>query len=327
MKISLIICSRNRALVLERCLSSIATAITAVQSLDVELVVVNNGSVDDTSVRVKKFADGQCFPVRLVFEGRKGLSRARNRGLREARGDLLVFTDDDCCLSADYFCDLIKQFESAGEPVLLGGRVELGDPNDLPLSIKTVEEEQVWKKSDGSARTQNMGDSLVGCNMVMPRELVRRLGPFDERLGAGSSIPGGEDTDYIFRAYEKGFTIRYVPDMTVLHFHGRKGVSEGMYLFRCYAQGWGALYTKHLFSSPSLCRPFYWDLKNAIREILTGKNSFMPSMNFSHKDKVLYSLLGALKFLCAVVANPFQRTAPLPLEPALEHDNSTRHVA
>jgi GT2 family glycosyltransferase len=55
---------------------------------------------------------------------------------------------------------------------------------------------------------------------------------FDERFGAGTNIPAGEDTDYIYRAYLADVTIEYVPDMAVFHHHGRKSVTQAINLFR-----------------------------------------------------------------------------------------------
>ena len=304
-KISIIVCTRNRAYAIERCLDSIATALS-VARIDAELLVVDNGSTDETAARVKAWGDGQSFPVRLLTEPRGGVCAAKNRGLREAQGTLVMFTDDDCHLSRTYFQDLLKHFQADKEPVLRSGRVELGDPSDLPLSIKTADTAQTWKKSEANARRINLGDSLMGGNLVMPLELARKLGPFDERFGPGTSIPGAEDTDYILRAYRAGLTLSYVPDMAVFHYHGRKRPCEGRQILQHYALGGGAIYTKYLFTSPDLCRQFYWDLKNAIKELLTGENTFMPGFGFSHKDKVFYTLLGAVKFFRSSVSQVFK---------------------
>ena len=52
---------------------------------------------------------------------------------------------------------------------------------------------------------------------------------------------------------------------------------------------------KYLFKHPGLCRPFYWDMKNAVREVITGTNTCLPEIDFSHKDKVAYAMRGAVK--------------------------------
>ena len=134
--------------------------------------------------------------------------------------------------------------------------------------------------------------------MTMRRALVDRLGPFDARFGPGSNIiPAGADTDYIFRAYLANISLEYVPDMIVFHYHGRKQPSVGKQLMRGYFIANGALYAKYFFAHPNLCRPFYWDIKNAIREILSGTNTFLPAIDFSHKDKVACAMRGALRYV------------------------------
>jgi GT2 family glycosyltransferase len=130
----------------------------------------------------------------------------------------------------------------------------------------------------------------------MRRGIVERIGFFDERFGPGTSVRAAEDHDYILRAYLAGITIEYVPDMLVFHYHGRKLVSDGKKLLRNYTTGYGALYAKYLFKYPDVCRPFYWDIKNSMNEITSGSNTFLPDIGFSHKEKLVYSILGAIKF-------------------------------
>jgi GT2 family glycosyltransferase len=142
--------------------------------------------------------------------------------------------------------------------------------------------------------------------MAMRRGLVEKLGPFDERFGAGSKLESGEDSDYLFRAYLAGFTLEYVPDMTVFHYHGRKQKPVGYKLYRGYSIGTGAIYAKYLFRQPKLCLPFCWDVKKSINEIVSGKNLFYPIIGFSFKHKVAYAALGAIKyFLISLRARPW----------------------
>ena len=86
----------------------------------------------------------------------------------------------------------------------------------------------------------------------MRRALVDRLGPFNERLGVGTSIPAAEDADYNFRAYLADAMLEYVPDMTVFHHHGRKSLAGARKLVIDYEIGNGALYARYLFRHPNL---------------------------------------------------------------------------
>jgi GT2 family glycosyltransferase len=147
------------------------------------------------------------------------------------------------------------------------------------------------------ARRDAINGKINGCNMTMRRALLDRLGLFDEDFGPGSRVGSGEDTEYMFRAYTAGASIHYVPDMTVFHHHGRKTRNDGFTLWRRYMMGNGAHLMKYLLRNPDLCRPFYWDIKNAVREIITGSNTFLPDVGFSHRHKVLYTMRGALRYL------------------------------
>ncbi|MCB9988470.1 MAG: glycosyltransferase [Rhodospirillales bacterium] len=297
MKISVIICTRNRAHAITPCLDSVAAALGKAQPVTAEIVVVDNGSTDDTSARVKEWAKDQTFPVNLVTEPRPGLSCARNCALRTAQGDILVWTDDDCRMDPDYIIDALRHDAADSGLVLRGGRVELGNPGDLPLSIKTAKDIQRWRKNDPDSQHEHFGNAIVGCNMVMRKEVARTLGDFDERLGAGTKIPGGEDLDYIYRAYLADILIEYVPDMVVHHFHGRTQYEEGKKLLQGYFIGDGALYAKYMFSAPQLCRNFFIDTKKTIKDILTGQDRHFKVLKFSYKQRTVCNIKGFFLFI------------------------------
>jgi GT2 family glycosyltransferase len=299
MKLSIIVSTHNRAHAIRGCLDSIAAALASAAPVEAEIVIVDNGSTDDTQQVIKAWTANCSFPVQLLCGPKpsRGLSHAHNRAFRAARGDLLAFTDDDCRLSKDYVTQLLSHDADDTDLVLRGGRIELGDPTDLPLTINTTPTLTRWRLSENSARRQSFFGKVNGCNMTMRRALMERIGPFDESFGPGARISAGGDTDYLFRAYLAGATIEYVPDMTVLHYHGRKTRSAGFKLFAGYMAANGALYVRYLFKGPELCRPLYWDIKSAVKELLTGSNLFHPDVGFSYKHKLAYSVAGAFKYL------------------------------
>ncbi len=297
MKLSVIVCTHNRAYALAACLDSIAGSISAAQPVEAEIVVVSNACTDNTSQLVTEWAKQHAFSVRLLDEPKKGLATARNCGIRGAKGDLLAFTDDDCRMTLDYVQSLLRYDSIDTGLVIRGGRIDLGDPTDLPLTIKTDPTPMLWDKSVPTARHELIGGkSISGCNMTMRRKLIDTIGLFDERLGAGTKLPGGEDTDYLLRAYLADIPIAYVPDMAVSHLHGRKTASDGKRLMQNYLIATGALYAKYCLKDPSLCREFYWDTKKALKELVNGNNAFLPEYSFSYKDKVVCCLRGIVRF-------------------------------
>jgi hypothetical protein len=180
----------------------------------------------------------------------------------------------------DYFNDALRHDAGDADLVLRGGRIELGDPTDLPFTINTVPTRERWSLATNSARHDRIAGQINGCNMTMRRALVERLGLFDEDFGPGTPIGSGDDTEYLFRAYLAGITLEHVPDMTVLHYHGRKTAASGFALWRKYQIGGGAIGLKYFLKHPNLCRPTYWDIKNALREFVTGTNTFLPEAGF-----------------------------------------------
>jgi glycosyltransferase involved in cell wall biosynthesis len=297
MQLSVIVATRNRAHAIAGCLDSIAAAIARAGAVDAEIVVVDNGSTDQTAAVLEAWAEASDVPAKVLKELRRGKARALNCALRAARGEILAFTDDDCRLSPEYVNDLLRHDRADSELVLRGGRIELGDPTDLPFTINTEPTLQRWQRAMHSARYGRFRGCIHGCNMTMRRSLVERLGPFDEDFGPGSVIGAGEDADYIYRAYVAGVTLEYVPDMTAFHHHGRKTAAEGHELFCGYMFAAGALYARYFFKDPSICRPFYWDCKGAVREMVSGSNTFLPEIGFSHRESVACAVRGAARYV------------------------------
>src|SRR6202035_2432673 len=113
------------------------------------------------------------------LEPRSGKACALNLALAAAQGESFAFTDDDCRLHSEHVNDLLRHDAADTELVLRGGRIELGDPTDLALTIKTTSEPMCWSRRLNSARHQPITGQINGCNMTMRRALVENLGPFD----------------------------------------------------------------------------------------------------------------------------------------------------
>jgi glycosyltransferase involved in cell wall biosynthesis len=297
MKLSIIVVTKNRARDLARCLDSIAAAFGVAAPLDGEIVIVDNGSTDNTAAVIDGWARANGVPMQALSQPAPGKSRALNSALRAAKGDVLAFTDDDCQLHPEYVNDLLRHAAADTDLILRGGRIELGDPTDLPFTINTSTTPKRWSRALDSTRYDYIAGELNGCNLTMRRALVERLGPFDENFGPGSRMGSGDDAEYMFRAYVNGITLEYVPDMTVFHHHGRKTSEEGRALLLRYAIGWGGLKVKYLFQHPPFLYQTYLDLREVLKEIITNTNTLLPDIGFSHRDSLLCEMRGALRYL------------------------------
>lgn len=194
--ISIIVSTRNRASPLSKMLH--ALSVLEMPSQDVaEIVVVDNASTDDTRAVVSDFARNSRIAICYVYERRPGLSVARNRGIAAARGNLLLFIDDDCLPAPTWMKSVVRAIGSDLRQVL-GGRVELHDPRDAPVTIKTSLTEETLASHRG------LNGFLHGCNMAIGRQVFDEIGRFDIRLGAGTSLDSAEDIDLVYRAVKAG---------------------------------------------------------------------------------------------------------------------------
>lgn len=301
-EVSFIVCTRDRLAVLEACIDSIRAACRAHPAFAAELVVVDNGSRDGTAKYLSAAARTSDIALTAVSETRPGLAAARNAGLARARGRVLVFVDDDCRLDGNYLVDLERHYASGEKWLIRGGRVEIGDARDLPFTIKRCD------RREGLTQAVHPGGFVLGCNMTMHREVAARIGPFDERFGAGGALRSAEDTDYLVRAMLAGMAVEYVPDMTIFHHHGRRDRAAIDRLHRDYHFGNGALCLKHFRRAPWLLRHFYWAARAALRE-LAGGPRFDSDLRLSHWPIVLMNLAGAAKFAFLVLARRPPRRA------------------
>ncbi|MDQ0560587.1 glycosyltransferase involved in cell wall biosynthesis [Rhizobium mesoamericanum] len=288
--ISLIISSRNRAHGLTNCLDAVSVAAQQADYLRLELVFVDNGSTDETSDVARRWASTAPIKTNLIYEAKPGLAVARNTGLNAARGRILAFTDDDCEIFPDYFSTLAALFSSDTEMVMRGGRIELGDTRDLPVTIKPEMEPAVL--------TSNLhaGGFIHGANMAFPYTLVEKIGLFDTRFGAGSPFRSGEDTDYVHRAFNAGVRVEYLPDFAVKHFHGRRELADIKRLQTGYAFGNGALYAKYLFDRRSNMRGMLrWEIRQALMETM-GRRKLNEELGLTYRSQLRDNLTGMLAY-------------------------------
>src|SRR5579883_2283228 len=136
MAMSVVVSTRNRADALPNLFEALGKQ-TISGRIPWELVIVDNGSSDGTGAKIRELASRAAFPVAAIFEGRRGKSRGLNTGLAAARGRIVALTDDDGIPAADWLQRIFEYFASHPDVGCLGGRVELYDRADAPISIRT----------------------------------------------------------------------------------------------------------------------------------------------------------------------------------------------
>jgi glycosyltransferase involved in cell wall biosynthesis len=234
MQLSLVICSRNRALQLAECLRSL----TRLQySALWELIIVDNGSKDETQDVINSYTSS--LPMKTVIEPRPGLAGARNRGWTMSKGDIVAFTDDDCYPAEDFLHSIVVCFEENSRLGFLGGRILLHDPADYPSTIQETLHRHEFQPG------QFFPSGLVhGANLACRRAALESVNGFDERFGAGALFGSGEDVEILARMLAEGWHGAYDPRPLLYHHHGRRTEAEVSKLRKGYDRGRGAYYSK-----------------------------------------------------------------------------------
>lgn len=198
-----------------------------------ELIVVDNNADDQTWDVLQEWRDR--LPMRMIRERRPGVTGARNAGFVVTTGTIVAVIDDDCYPAPSLVDAWIDVF--ADEHVDFAvGRIELFDPDDLPITIKTATE-PAWYPP---FRFIPPGE-LHSASMAFRREIFVDVGPFDLDLGPGSPFRSGDDTELFQRASLLGYTGRYSPEALIWHHHRRRAADYAG-LQRSYDLGAGAAY-------------------------------------------------------------------------------------
>jgi glycosyltransferase involved in cell wall biosynthesis len=242
MDVSIVVCTRNQHKSLGRLLGSVDSQHVP-ENVSWELVVVDNGSTDDTGRVVAEFVKCGKGNARLVHERRRGKSFALNRGVAASSGKIIAFTDDDVILGENWLEILSAEFVRDRELQGLGGRVELYDNLDLPIAVRLSRERKRIRYDEFDAQYI----PIIGANWAFRRAIVDRLGGFDTNLGPGSAIGAvAEDVDFLYRALKADAKVLYSPDVIVYHNHGRRTETESSAAMHGYVVGRGAFYAKHV---------------------------------------------------------------------------------
>ncbi|MFH5803362.1 glycosyltransferase family 2 protein [Alienimonas sp. DA493] len=208
--VTVVVCTRNRAEGLRRALESLTKLDTA--GLEVDVLVVDNGSTDHTAAVVAEIAAASPIPVARVFEPTPGVANARQRGVTASRGEWIASFDDDQLAEPDWLRNLLALAEEK-QTRFVGGRVVLSLPEESAARELAPFTRMLLGASVGmpAVRRYDLKTTPGAGNMMVHREVCERVGPFDPALHRG------EDTDFFQRAVACGFAAWYTPEAVVHH--------------------------------------------------------------------------------------------------------------
>ncbi|HKY09376.1 MAG TPA: glycosyltransferase, partial [Candidatus Binatia bacterium] len=224
-RVSVVVCVYNGERTIDSCLASLEKLTYP----DYEVIVVNDGSTDGT----RQIAEGYDY-IRLIHQENKGLSEARNVGIRAATGEIIAFTDADCMADPDWLTHLVARFQSS-EFAAVGG------PNLTPPDDSFVA--SCVAVSPGAPTHVLLDDEVAehipGCNMAFRREALETIDGFDPIFRAA-----GDDVDLCWRLQNKGYKIGFSAAAVVWHFR-RNTIRDYIKQQRGYGKAETLLFFKH----------------------------------------------------------------------------------
>ena len=216
--LSVALCTHNHADRLVRTLADLQAV--KPPSRPWEFIVIDNGCTDGTTALLATHPWALAgATVRVVREDKLGLSNARNRALREARGEYLLYMDDDETPDPEWLL-AHERTMIEHQPDALGGRIEvMFEDGDRPAWLQDELLGFLGKLDNGEARWLTTDETpIFGGNFAFRRTVFDRIGDFDARLGRmGKVNSGGEDTEIYRRLLAFGCRVRWVPDAVINH--------------------------------------------------------------------------------------------------------------
>jgi GT2 family glycosyltransferase len=223
-RVSVVVCTYNGGGTLEQCLRSLL----ALDYPDYEVIVVDDGSTDQTQAILARYPS-----VRAIHQPNRGLSVARNVGLRAASGAVVAYTDSDCFTDSHWLTHLVYQLECSGADAV-------GGPNLTP--------EDGWLAACVAAapgqpthvlESDQVAEHIPGCNMAFRREALLAINGFDAQYRKA-----GDDVDVCWRMQQAGSWITFAPGAFVWH-HRRPGLRAYLRQQAGYGEAEALLQFKH----------------------------------------------------------------------------------
>lgn len=225
-----------------RTLMSAVRSIIAQTWEDWELLVIGQGN-DPALAEVGESIGRMDERIRYIALDEYGISRARNAGMRAARGDVFAMTDDDCEASPqwlEHFATLFARYPEVG---LIGGPLVAPRVSRVRLQtcLSFAPSDTLYDPATADSPPEGWG--WIGANFAFRREVAARIGDFDECLGAGAPVfPVGEDTDYRIRLIAARVPMLSSTLPVVYHTYGtRSGIQQNLRNIRSYARGNGGM--------------------------------------------------------------------------------------
>lgn len=295
MSLTVILCTYNRCESLRATLDSLVVSALP-QHIEWEVLVVDNNSRDHTREVANEFCLRHPGRVRYMFEAQQGLSNARNAGIREARGEVLAFVDDDITVEPSWLHHLTAGLYD-GQWSGAGGRIlpppGFSPPPWLALRGPWGQGGALCAQFDfGDTPTELKDEAPYGANMAFRKEMFEKHGGFRVDLGrCGTRLIGNEDVEFGKRLMTAGERLRYEPSAIVYHSIAEERLNKKYFRVYWFAFGRAQMREKGLrtkvwgiprccFSLPNIA------LRILLPEVLKWLVNRDPKERFSRQCRV-----------------------------------------
>lgn len=236
MKVTVAICTHNRAKDTEEAIESVI--IQNFDKKEIEIIVIDNRSTDNTAQVVKGLQQRHGPRVRYILEDKLGLSVARNRAIGEANGEYILFLDDDALASSHWVRHIVDVFERDKTIGCVGGKIdpiwETEEPDWIPEEYRAV-----FTILDYSNGVMEMPSPSIpyGANVAFRKSVFEHIQPFREDLGrVGTNLLSSEESELIARLRER-YKVYYTSYASVKHKIAKERTTKKWFLKRIFWQG------------------------------------------------------------------------------------------
>lgn len=278
--ITVVICTYNRKYLLAECLQSFLPKNQMVDPTCYEVLVINNNSSDDTQ-KIANIFSQKYKNFRVCLESEQGLSFARNRGYKEAKGEWIAYVDDDAKAHNNYISRLLFNINNY-QFDCIGGSC-------IPKYHKV---KPIWYRDNYQIPAKNLFGALAigyidGFNCVFKKNILIDINGFNVLIGMnGNKIAYGEETEVQVKIRKNGGIIFFDPDLIVDHYIDDYKLTVIWFLKSSYANGRDSWFTFHqkpsLYSLAKLFFSIHYRLL---------KNTFMKSRLLLKKDYYCQNLV------------------------------------
>lgn len=262
MKFSVIICTYNR----EKYISGSLRSICEQDFLDTdfELLVIDNNSPDKTAEVCKAFEkEYKHINLRYYLEENQGISYARNRGIAEAKGEFIVFVDDDETIEKDYLSKLKVFLEGNSQVELCGVPVYPVYEGEKPkwLSHFTLRLITGYYYKGNTVSVLKAKDYPGTGHAIIKKDLFDKYGNFNTDLGRkGNSLLGAEDKDMFLRLIQNNIICYYFPDIAIYHHIPASKLTDDYFHRLTYSIGVSERIRTKSISGKAYCKRLFSEL-------------------------------------------------------------------